>query len=121
MHCPNCGAEVPYNPKLAGKPCSACLPDNYPLVGTTESITKQGGVSNQFARLVGVVLLELTLSMAVILYLARPPREGKTEVDYFYVRCAGCKRKLRYATHKAGHRGQCPRCKHPLFFAAADG
>jgi hypothetical protein len=31
-------------------------------------------------------------------------------------RCPGCRRKLRYAAHKAGRRGICPRCKSPCSY-----
>jgi hypothetical protein len=43
------------------------------------------------------------------------------QVSMYSFRCPGCQRKLRYAAHKAGRRGICPRCKAPCTYPAEPG
>jgi hypothetical protein len=56
------------------------------------------------------LILGIAAALAVAgLFWARS-RGGVAEEVYSF-RCPGCQQKLRYAAHKAGRRGICPRCK----------
>ncbi len=43
-------------------------------------------------------------------------RRGPKEIVYMHFNCPHCKRKLRYQSKQAGHRGECPRCRGALTF-----
>jgi DNA-directed RNA polymerase subunit RPC12/RpoP len=119
MHCPKCGREMTYNPELAGKPCSHCLPERQLLVPTAESVAVTGlGGQNPFGRLFAALMVELNVLMIAILYVQYASRKAKTEeAEYLYFRCRKCGRRLRFAATKVGQQGQCPRCKMTLLFA----
>jgi uncharacterized paraquat-inducible protein A len=119
MHCPHCGLEVPYNANTAGRPCPRCGPD-FVLEPTTEAVAVTGGPPNPFARMLGPILLELNVLMVAVWCVTRPSRPGAARLDYRHMRCSRCKKKLRYLTHKAGNKAQCPRCKHSLVLAGTE-
>jgi hypothetical protein len=48
-------------------------------------------------------------------------RSRQKEPAYNHFRCSGCKRRLRYLTRQAGHRGRCPTCKRELTFPNPSG
>jgi hypothetical protein len=118
MHCPKCGLEVPYNPDLAGKPCSRCGPFGPEMVPTTEPVALTGGSPSPFNLMFLAILFELNVLIIALLYVQHRVRKEKAKVEeeYLYFRCVHCRRKLRYASSKAGQKGQCPRCKHNLIF-----
>ncbi len=118
IHCPNCGAEVPYNAALEGKSCLACAPEKHLLVATTYSTAQSGGPASPFARMLGPLMLEVNILLVVVWYVTLPRPAAKVDETYFTMRCFSCRRKLRYASSRAGNKGQCPQCKHPLFFPA---
>jgi hypothetical protein len=70
------------------------------------------------------MVLPLILGIAAALGLAgllwARSRAGVQEAVYSF-RCPGCQQKLRYAAHKAGHRGICPRCKAPCAYPTEPG
>jgi len=117
MHCPKCGTEFAYNPKLAGQPCSHCAPGRHLLVPTVDSVGRTGGPPSPFARMIVPLLLEVTLLLAAIVYLSRRPHGSGPEEEYLHVRCV-CQRKLRYPSRSAGRQGRCPGCKRSLVFPA---
>jgi LPXTG-motif cell wall-anchored protein len=43
---------------------------------------------------------------------SRAPKEQPV----YYLRCPGCKRKLRYQARQAGHKGACSNCKETFVF-----
>ncbi len=49
-------------------------------------------------------------------YVLRLRRSRQTVPAYNHFKCTGCKRRLRYLTRQAGHRGRCPTCKRELTF-----
>jgi hypothetical protein len=119
MHCPKCGTEYPYNPELAGKPCSRCAPFGPDLVPTTESVATTGGVAvSPWNKMFVVLLVEAVVLMGAFLYVEHLVRKEKTQTqeEYLYIRCLHCRRKLRFAATKAGLKGQCPRCKGNLVY-----
>ena len=44
-----------------------------------------------------------------------PSRKPKEE-SVLYLKCPGCKRKLKYLARQAGHRGMCNNCKEQFTF-----
>jgi hypothetical protein len=119
MHCPQCGKERPYDARLLEEGCLLCGPQQR-LVPTGQPVAQSGGLPSPFTRLLAPILCELTVLLAVILYVARTRTSeraaGKSAEEYFHMRCTRCSRKLRYASRKAGQPGQCPGCKRPLVF-----
>ena len=48
-------------------------------------------------------------------------RSGRREAaaTYYHFRCPGCRRRLRYQSRQAGHRGQCSHCGRAVTFPPA--
>lgn len=117
MHCDLCGAELVYNPKLAGSRCPRCQPPKIgKLIPTTESIGAGG--SNPWRRVNIFLSFEAVFLLGAIVYLLYNPPKPR-EPNYLYTRCPKCKRRLKYPQERAGGEGRCPACKtlfgYPLF------
>ena len=44
-------------------------------------------------------------------------RKPKAE-EFLYLRCPGCKRKLKFSPRQVGHKGMCNNCKEQFIFPA---
>ena len=65
---------------------------------------------------VAVAVGALLLAGGGLLFLrARRPRTGEAHATFH---CPHCKWKLRYLVKRAGHPGECPRCRKRLTFPA---
>jgi DNA-directed RNA polymerase subunit RPC12/RpoP len=61
-----------------------------------------------------VVVLLGGFGAYVYLLRSRAPKEE----EFYYYRCAKCRRKMRYAARQAKSKGMCPQCKERFVFPA---
>lgn len=112
MSCPVCDREWSYRAELYEAGCTRC---GGPLDATVESVKVSGRGASTSSKLFALILVELTVGMAVAVYIAsRKPAEE--EIEYFYLQCAKCKQRIRYQERQIGHAGACRRCKRPFIF-----
>jgi Zn finger protein HypA/HybF involved in hydrogenase expression len=115
MHCPECERESPYSDAPINEKCPRC---DKRMVPTEESI-KTTGRSSPYTRMFLAVYAEVLALMAAVWFVTRPRPEG--EIEYLYIRCEKCRRKLRYRETQVGRPGACPRCKRAFVFPRASG
>jgi hypothetical protein len=63
-----------------------------------------------------IAVIVLVGGAAVVFVAARARRPKEEPVQHF--KCPSCRRKLRYRSNQAGHKGMCPLCKQHLTFPA---
>jgi hypothetical protein len=59
------------------------------------------------------------LAAGAYLLLRRGGRRREEAGAYHHFRCPGCRRRLRYQSRQAGHRGQCSHCGRAVTFPPA--
>jgi primosomal protein N' len=68
------------------------------------------------AAVAGVVA---ALAAGVYLLLHRRGRRREAAAAYYHFRCPGCRRRLRFHSGQAGHRGACSHCGRAVTFPPA--
>ena len=127
MHCPECGLEMSYNPKLDGKTCPHCGPQGPVLVPT---VGPAGGVdsdpaSNARGRIIAVLVVGLVVVQGaayawVLRRRALKKAAAAAQQRVLTCLCPFCQRKVGYTAKKIGTGVLCPRCK-TAFTLPADG
>ena len=62
---------------------------------------------------------EAALAAGCYLLLRRKGRRQEGAAAYYHFRCPGCRRRLRFQSRQAGHRGQCSHCGRAVTFPPA--
>ena len=60
-----------------------------------------------------IAVISLGLVAGVIVLLRK---RGPREQEALYMRCPGCKRRLKYYPRQVGHKGACSNCKEQFTF-----
>lgn len=68
-----------------------------------------------FSTTTWVLLVGVPVMGVVGAFLFLRGRQPKEEI-FQYMRCPGCKRKLKYHARQAGHKGACSNCKETFVF-----
>ena len=116
MHCSECGREMTYSAKLAGKQCAQCLSKTAHYVPTVESVGQGHHVPDSMKRYVFAMSVEGVGLLAAVVYLLSHPQRNRKSTVYLYCQCKKCKRRLRYRARAAGSKGICPRCNWEVAF-----
>jgi primosomal protein N' len=58
-------------------------------------------------------------ALAAGVYLLLRRRGRRQEAAYHHFRCPGCRRRLRFHSGQAGHKGECSHCGRALTFPPA--
>jgi LPXTG-motif cell wall-anchored protein len=68
-----------------------------------------------FSTTTWILIIGVPLFLAIGVFLFLRNRAPKEE-EIYYLRCPGCKRKLKYLKRQAGHKGACSNCKEQFVF-----
>src|SRR5262245_62318000 len=110
MHCSRCGREVKFDVDHYDSGCQKC---GGRLNPTQESIAVTGRPPNPYFKMAALVLVDLIVVMAAILWVTRR-RLAEPDEDFLYMNCEKCRQKIRYREQQIGLAAMCRRCK-PAF------
>jgi hypothetical protein len=63
-----------------------------------------------------IVVVLAGIGLGVFLFLRN---RGPKDEEVLYLRCPGCKRRLKYHPRQIGHKGMCSNCKEQFVFPSA--
>lgn len=117
MHCPKCRKETVFDLDKFVEGCARCGRE---MVATKNSGAVDGSQPSPVFRTFSLVMLELIVVMAAILFVTRRRGAKYEEHEFYYMRCPNCRQKIRYRERQVGQPALCPRCRKPFVFPAVD-